>query len=554
MTEKNRRETANLSVNAFIREKTKEYYGRIALLALLSLVTACLSLGFSYSAKYIVNSAETGKNVALAITVSLTLLLSRILLGSVYNYGSSKLRARIVKKLRNELFSDVVNADALKMGPMHSGELINRFTSDVNEVASDTVYIIPTAVGVVARLVGTLALLFVVDAAFALIFLVGSLLTMGVVALYRKKIRRYRKETLETDGAVRSFVQESVSASVTVKAYNAEKNVIRRETGLDDAYYRAVMKRNLLNSVMSGVYSLIGNAGLIFSIIYFGVGGALSASVDYGAALTVILLLLGVQQPINSLSAVVSARYTLSVSASRLKEVSDIEKTPADKSIIDDFEYIELKNVGFSYGTRETLKGLSFSLKKGEKVCVYGDSGQGKTTFFKLLAGVYAPQTGEVLVASGGKTYSPEEVAGLFAYVPQGNYLFSGSVYENVAFFCSTKPREEEVRKALEIAEADFVYSLKDGLDTRLTERGGGLSEGQTQRLAIARAVLSAKPIILFDEATSALDEATEEKILSAVCALKDKTCVFISHRPKAAEKADRVVKIEDGAFVAVAK
>ena len=547
--EKNERKT-DKDIKKFLRAKTGVFYGRIAFLTILSLLTAGLSLAFSYSAKFIVNSVGDEKRVVFCVVLSLVLLLSRIILGAFLNYFSGKTRAKIVQKLRADLFESFVNADALSSGKYHSGEIINRFTSDVNEVAGDVVYIVPTAASVAFRLIGTLALLFVVDVYFALIFLGGSLVTTGLVALYRKKIKEYRKETLVADGKTRSFVQESVAANVTIKAYGAEEKMSAKEKSLDENYYRAVMKRNVLASLMNGVYSLIGNAGLIFAIVYFAVGGILSSTADYGSALSVILLLIGVQQPINTLSAVISALYTLSVSASRLKEIDDLNKKSADKHVICDFDEILMESVSFSYGDGDVIKNACFHIKKGEKVCVAGDSGQGKSTFFKLLAGVYKPDCGSVTVSGGGKTNSVTETTGLFAYVPQGNFLFSGSVYDNIVCFADEKPTDEQIKTALAVADANFVYSLKDGVDTLLTERGGGLSEGQIQRLSIARAYLSQRSVLLFDEATSALDEKTEETVLKNIIALKEKTCIFISHRPKVLSLADRVEKLENGEFI----
>lgn len=537
-------------VKKFLRTKTGVFYGRIAFLTVLSLITAGLSLAFSYSAKFIVNSVGDEKKVIFCVAVSLSLLLTRIISGAFQSYFSGKTRAQIVKKLRADLFESFVKADALSSEKYHSGEIINRFTSDINEVAADVVYIVPTAASVVLRLLGTLALLFVVDVWFALIFLGGSLLTAGIVALYRKKIKEYRKETLLSDGKTRSFVQESVAALVTIKLYGAEEKMSKTEKSFDEEYYRAVMKRTVFSSATNGVYSLIGNAGLIFAIVYFAVGGILSSTADFGSALSVILLLIGVQQPVNTLSAVISAFYTLAVSASRLKEIDDLYKKPAYKRVICDFEEIKAENASFSYGDGEVIKNACFNIRKGEKVCIFGDSGQGKSTFFKLLTGVYPPENGSVTVKSDGENYSADEVTGLFAYVPQGNFLFSGTVYDNLVCFADGKISDEKIKSALAVAEASFVYSLKDGLSTILGERGCGLSEGQIQRLAIARAIVSDKPVILFDEATSSLDEKTEENVLKNVIALKDKTCIFISHRQKALKLADRAVKLENGAFI----
>mgnify|MGYP002523588312 CR=1 FL=1 len=537
------------SPKAFLKERTGKFRLQIACLTALSLLTSALALAFSYSTKFIVNGATEGSEKKIIFFVCLTagLLVLRIILGCVQSYLSSKVRARITADLRKGLFKDVVYADALSAKKYHSGEILNRFSSDIAEVAGDVTYIAPTAASVIVRLAGTLALLFTMDVTFALVFLGGSALTVGIVALYRKKIRVLRKDILSSDGKVKSYVQETITSSMTVKAYDGEKSATERCAGLEKEHYKATMRYNAFGSVMSGVYSLIGNVGLIFSIVYFGVG--VLGSVDYGSALAVILLLLGVQQPVNTLSAVLTARVSLSVSAARLEELSALSKASAEKLPAGEFVSLKAENVSFSYGDKNVVSGADFSVKRGEKVCLEGGSGQGKTTFFALLTGAYTPNGGKVEITTDKGEFSPEKISGLFAYVPQGNYLFSGTIRDNLTCFAGGAVTDKSLEKALSLAEATFVYELPDGLDTVLTERGGGLSEGQLQRLSIARAIASNRQIILFDEATSALDKETEESVVKNLVGMSDKTCIFISHRKKPSEYADRTVKIIDGKF-----
>ena len=196
-------------------------------------------------------------------------------------------------------------------------------------------------------------------------------------------------------------------------------------------------------------------------------------------------------------------------------------------------------------------------IKKGEIVCLTGASGSGKSTIFKLLLNVYSPTQGDIRLKGdyaqeNGMPLTAQERS-LFAYVPQGNFLFSGTIYENLTFFADKKENEDlniRVEKALQTACAEFVYELPQGLQTPLNENGGGLSEGQTQRLAVARAILSDRPILLLDEATSALDGETESRLLENIRALKDKTCLIVTHRPAALNIADRILTVEDGKII----
>ena len=537
------------SPKTFLKERTGKFRSRIIFLAVLALITSTLSLAFSYSTKFIVNGATEGnrKKIIFFVCLTIALLLLRIILGCVQSYFSSKIRARITAELRKGLFEDVIYADALSVKKYHSGEILNRFSSDIAEVAGDVTYIAPTSVSVIVRLIGTLALLFTMDVMFALVFLGGSALTVAIVALYRKKIRVLRKNILSSDGNVKSYVQETITSSMTIKVYDGEEGAVKHCANLEEAHYKGTMRYNAFGAFMSGIYSLVGNIGLVFSIVYFGVG--ILGNVDYGSALAVILLLLGVQQPVNTLSAVLTAHVSLSVSATRLLELTNLKVRSVGKHLAGEFVFLKTENMSFSYGNKNVVSNVDFYINRGEKVCLEGGSGQGKTTFFALLTGSYLPNEGKVLIKTDKGEFSPENVSGLFAYVPQGNYMFSGSIRDNLTCFARGEVSDEAIKNAILLADADFVYSLPEGLDTVLTERGGGLSEGQLQRLSIARAIVSDRQVMLFDEATSALDNETEEIVVKNLVGMVDKTCIFISHRKKPSEYADRTVRIIGGKF-----
>ena len=243
-------------------------------------------------------------------------------------------------------------------------------------------------------------------------------------------------------------------------------------------------------------------------------------------------------------------------SAERLSELDEIEseiigeETADILSLYTQLNTIQICSLEFSYGREVTLKNANAYVNKGEIVCLVGASGSGKSTLFKLLLSVFAPSSGEiVLCGEHGKKVLTAKERGLFAYVPQGNFLFSGTIYENLTFFSEKNQKtlsDEDIKNALIVACAEFVYDLPDGLNTKLAEGGEGLSEGQLQRLTVARAILSNRPILLLDEATSALDGETEQKLLENIRNLRDKTCLIVTHRPAALDIADRVLSVED--------
>ena len=546
---KNRINRKNSGGERLISNLRKTYAKNIVFITFLSVFASAFSLAFAYLTKYIVNSALNSESKLTVIFISATVccLLLRIISRCFYNFYSEKLNAKISLDLRQKAFSALIKGDISGVEKFHSGEIMNRLTSDAAEIAADTTAIAPAAAGLIIQLCGTLALLFTIDYLFAVIFLAGSLLTAATVGLYRSKIKNYRKRTLDNEGRSRSYIQDNLSAVLTVKTYNAEEKTAEKSRFYSNELEKAVISRAKLSSTMNALYSFIGNAGLIFAIIWFG-AGLMRGAADYGAATAVILLLLNVSQPINAISGVISAFYTRSVSAERLFELQNGEQNNTKKVELNDFNKICFDNVSFSYSTQNVLNGASFCIKKGDKIAFTGVSGAGKTTVFKLLSGVYKPSGGNVVIYSdenaSEKTFAPDKISGLFAFVPQGNFLMSGTVRENLTFFADTAPSDEEIKSALEISCANFVFDMQGGLERELKERGGGLSEGQIQRLAIARALLTNRKIILFDEATSALDEATEKRLMQNLCALKNKTCIFVSHRKTALEQFSEVYEI----------
>jgi ATP-binding cassette subfamily B protein len=399
---------------------------------------------------------------------------------------------------------------------------------------------------------GAIAALLTIDPIFTIIYIVCGALFGAITALFRRQIKKTHKEVLESDEKVRAFMQEGVSSIMTVKAYGAERKSDEKARALSNAYYDKRLKRNNLRTQMSLVFNLLSNFGLIFAVVWCSVS-VLNGNDDYGAILSVVLLLMQLQQPLTSASTVIPVFYSRIACAERLAELDEIPSEEPAENTANSFERykdmrsIQIRDLTFTYGREIILENANAQFKKGEIVCLTGASGSGKSTLFKLLLGVFKPTDGSLLLqgACNQITLSEKE-RGLFAYVPQGNFLFSGTIHENLTFFSDTAPTESEIKHALSVACAEFVYELPEGLNTKLAEGGEGLSEGQVQRLAVARAILSGRPILLLDEATSALDGETEQKLLTNIQALKDKTCLIVTHRPAALSIANRILNVED--------
>lgn len=547
-----KRERANENGKIWLKQKMRPYRASIFLLTVLTVLATISSLGFAYLVQYLINSATDGQNKLLWLfaVVLLALLLLKILLKTIDSFYAEKLRAKIISEFRVIMFSKILRSEYAKVTGYHSGELLNRLTSDVTEVAVDTVGLLPALTGMFVQCVGSVVALLTIDPLFTLLYVICGAAFGGMAALFRKRIKKYHKEVLQADGEHRAFMQEGLSSIMTLKAYSAEDKARKKASAIGRIYYTKRMKRNVLHAMMSSVFTLMSNAGLIIAVVWGAVNILQNPTdCDYGSILSVILLLMQFQQPLAGFSSIIPAYYARLASGERLAEIENIHSEQMLSCRPNsDFDALIFSSVDFSYGREDIFKQADFTIKKGEIVCLQGSSGAGKSTVFKLLLSVFKPVSGEILLDKDGVLTTLDEThRSLFAYVPQGNFLFSGTIYENLTFFCEENQiNDEKIHNALHTACADFVFDLPDGLNTSLMERGGGLSEGQLQRLAVARAILSDKPILLLDEATSALDCETEQKLLKNIKGLQGKTCFIVTHREAALSITDRTLFVEN--------
>lgn len=560
------KDNKNVLAKNWLKNEMRPYRFRILRLTCLIAASTVLSLAFTYMIRYLINSASSGKERQLWIfaVILLVVLLLRIFLKTLVSYGSERLRAKMISVFRSKLFSKMLRSEYARIQDYHSGDLLNRLTTDIQQIVSVTVGLVPTICEMAVQGVGAIVALMTIDPIFTCVYIVCGLGFGAITALFRKQVKKKQKEVLETDGAFRSFMQEGISSVMTIKAYGAEEKSYQKADAFAQEYYRKRQERNVLSSVMSFIFSLLSNFGLILAVLWCSVS-VLHGNTDYGSILSVILLLMQLQHPFASFSSLVPAYYARLASAERIFEIDELlcEKSECDTErtarLYADVSGIVLENVRFTYGRDVILTEVSARLRKGEIICLTGTSGSGKSTVFKLLLSVFTPTDGEMYLELGVNRRLPLTVRerGLFAYVPQGNFLFSGTIYENLTFFAEESDStrlQTKIEEALRVACAEFVWELPEGLQTVLKEKGVGLSEGQLQRLAIARALLSERPILLLDEATSALDGETERKLLENVKQLKGKTCVMVTHRPAALEIADCVLQVENGTIRKIEK
>ncbi|MDO4847140.1 MAG: ABC transporter ATP-binding protein [Clostridiaceae bacterium] len=544
----------NSALNWIVKSSKKELGGLVLLVIGNALYSAC-GVSMAVFAKYIIDSAVRGDRDGLLKYA--VILLAVIAAQIALRLGCKALEVRISGKLemkyKSDLFSQILKKDYLKISEFHSGELLTRLTSDVNVVSQAVTTIVPSLAAMLTRLVCAFAVLFHFDKKFALLFLLAGVVLFVFTRIFRGSIKKLHRSVQETDGEVRSFMQEAIESLLVVKIFGVASKIRKNADGLQQENYKAKIRKNRWSIFANLGFSAAFSLGYLFGLVWGGLK-LCAGTISFGTLTAIIQLIGQVQTPFTGLSGIVPQYYSMLSSAERIIEIENMQQSKAvnspdvdTKKLYDELDCIRFDGVSFSYDRDTVLENGSFDIKKNDFIMISGISGIGKSTLFKLLVGVLPVDEGKISIISGGSEYAVDKYTRpLFAYVPQGNMLFSGTIRDNLRFVNDTAS-DEEIMKAAVISCADeFIKELPDGLDTVLLENGHGLSEGQVQRLAIARAVLTGAPILLLDEATSALDEATEKQLLENIRGLNEKTCIIISHKSAAYEICNKELKIED--------
>lgn len=533
------------------RYSGKEKYG-ILLLLLIQALLSILSLTQVFTLRMVVDEAILGQ--LHGFQIALLLLAGLIVLQIIGRFINLLLDEAVCSGLENDfkehLFASLLKKNYREVMAVHVGEWLNRLTSDASTVASAMTHILPGVVGLSVKLVGAVFLLSAMDWRFGVIMIVGGIPLICVTWFFRKMMKNLHRQVKEADGRLRIFLQEHISNLLVVHSFSQEQNVLQKGKGKMSEFQRKRMMRVLFSSVSRSSFSIIMNGVYLLAVIYCGYG-ILEHRISYGTFTAILSLVSQIQAPLANMSGYLSQYYGMIVSAERLMEADHLADCSFES--IGEWTAIGLNDVTFSYhsvveGQENqiiTLSDLTFDIKKGDYVAFVGPSGCGKSTVLKLLMGLYEADKGQRYWKNGEeRNQSNALIRDLFAYVPQGNRLISGSIREIICFGDENKMQQEDkIWRALEIADAaDFVRQKEKGLDTELGEQGSGLSEGQVQRIAIARAIFSDYPILLLDEATSSLDEQTEQKVLQNLKEMTDKTVVIVTHRPAALSIVDKVV------------
>lgn len=550
----------------------------IVILLLVQVVLGISSVFYAFILRSLIDAAVAGNREKFFLTVAALagLVLFQILLRAINRFFEEYSRAAMENGFKSRLLSFLLREDYGRITAIHSGEWMNRLTSDTVVVADGLAQIVPGVVGMLVKMCGALVMILFLEPRFGFILIPGGALLVVLTYGFRKVLKRFHKQMQEADGTLRVFLQERLASMLVVRAFVKEEQTIQEAEELMEAHKKARMKKNHFSNVCN-----IGFGGVMQGAYVLGAGvcgyGILTGTMSYGTLMAILQLIGQIQSPFANITGYLPKYYAMLASAERLREVelfSDGNELTSVGDVsngshnimsilgIQDFyrermTAIWLEHASFTYqllseaSTQElpvVLRDLELKIQKGDYIAFTGPSGCGKSTVLKLLMCLYQLDEGacylEVQGMGDSRILLNQSYRRLFAYVPQGNRLMSGTIREIVAFSDKERMKQaDNIWNALEIACAkEFVAEQAQGIDTLLGERGLGLSEGQMQRIAIARAVFADNPILMLDESTSALDEATEMRLLHNLRSMTDKTVLIVTHRPAVLAICDKEI------------
>ena len=501
---------------------------------------------FALGTKGVVDSAVSGEKAAFirACVIQLAIICAMLLCLTVFRYLKDKLVTELDRDWKRSLLSGLLRGEYAQVSAYHSGELVNRLNNDVRVLNDTIVTTFPSIASVMVRLVGVIVVLASMAFKFTVAIALGGLVAVVVTGFLRQKLKNLNKQVSQSEGKVLSYLQESMERLLVIQAMDLADEVDRRADLLLGHRFSIQRKKRRLalfaNTGISVLFQAAGFVALVWCAFHL-----LQGRITYGTLMAITQLVGQLQSPFIGLSGVLTQYAAMSAAGERLMELERIDREPSNEMedpniCYEQMECLGARNLSFAYGEDAVFQNASFSLPKGAFATIMGASGIGKSTLLKLMLGVFKPDGGDLYIKQGDVDLTlSRNTRGLFAYVPQGNFLFSGTLRENITI-SNPQATQEEIDEAIRISCMDqFLTQLPDGLESLIGENGMGLSEGQVQRLAIARAILSGAPILLLDEATSALDSETERTVLERIARLPKRTCIAVTHRPAALELAD---------------
>lgn len=536
---------------------SKKYKGVIIFYTILGIFSTSMGLVSSVANKYLIDIITGYQTNKLWILIAITLISAgfNLSIGNLLSRWSLKLSIRINNEIQADIFDKIIDSEWLSLSHYSNGDVLNRFNSDVGTVSGNAVSWIPNVIIAIFNFIATFFIIWRYNKIMALLAFASAPVSLVMSRFMIKKQREYAKMSREMSSKVTNFEVETFYNIDTIKSFGISSLYERKLRWWQNQYADIQLDYNMFSIKTSIFMSLVGMA-----VQYTAFGYCLwllwSRQITYGTMTLFLSQRASLQSAFSSLVGIIPNFLNSSVSAHRIRELVDLPKEEhivLDENVKKRAENgvsVHMENVDFAYvpGVKVICQS-DFHADPGEIVALVGPSGEGKTTMIRLILGLVHPEKGSVYLENdaGDKVRANADIRYLYAYVPQGNTILSGTIAENMRMV-KEDASDEEIVSALQTACAwDFVKKLPKGINSPVGERGRGLSEGQSQRIAIARALLRDAPVLLLDEATSALDVVTERQVLKNIMQFNPRrTCIVTTHRPTVLNMCQRVYRVMD--------